>query len=156
MTTPKGYRRADLVDAWRRYLPPSAESPPQPPQAPQPSPEAGFTAAVVAAVSDVAASVADDIETTGAKNTSKTGPVADVADVTDFPDDGAEDPPGLSRRTIDQLARETTEWAYARRNTTIEPADIEADIRRRLFASGVFPESIEAELERVMQVVFSV
>ena len=155
-TTPKGYRRADLVDVWRRYLPPSAETPPQPPQPPQPSPDAGFGAAVVAAVADETASVAHDIETTDAKNTSKPGPVADVADVADFPGDGAEDPPGLSRRTIDQLARETTDWAYARRNTTIEPADIEADIRRRLSASGVFPESIEAELERVMQVVFSV
>ena len=110
----------------------------------------------MAAGSDVAASVADDIEPTGTKNTSKPGPVSDVSDVSDFPGDGAEEAPGLSRRAIDQLARETTDWAYARRNTTIEPADIEADIRRRLSASGVFPESIEAELERVMQVVFSV
>jgi hypothetical protein len=35
--TPKGYKRADLVDVWRRYLPPlsSPEDPPHPPQAPQ-------------------------------------------------------------------------------------------------------------------------
>ena len=31
--TPKGYKCADLLDLWRRYLPPSAESPPQAPQA---------------------------------------------------------------------------------------------------------------------------
>ena len=69
------------------------------------------------------------------------------------PDNGG-DEPGLSWREINQLARETEEWAYARRDTTVEPDELEAEIRRRLTEAGIFPNAIEIETERVMQCLF--
>ena len=51
--TSRGYKRAALLDSWRRYLPPpSAESPTQATQATQPPPDAGFEAVNVSDVSD--------------------------------------------------------------------------------------------------------
>ena len=63
--------------------------------------------------------------------------------------------PGLSWRAIDQLTKEIEEWAYARRDESdIEQAELEAEIRRRLTAAGIFPEAIEIETERVMRCLF--
>ena len=81
------------------------------------------------------------------------GTVAGVADVAPFPDNGG-DGPGLSWRAIDQLAKELAEWAYARRDTGIEPAELKAETRRRLMAAGIFPEAVEIELGRVMGCLF--
>ena len=81
------------------------------------------------------------------------GLVAGVAGVAPSPDNGGDEPPGLSWRVIDQLAREIEDWAYARRDTDTEP-DLEAEIRRRLTEAGIFPEAIENETERVMRCIF--
>ena len=97
--------------------------------------------------------MSDNIEPNDAENANETGPVSDVSDVSDFPGDRAEEPPGLSWRAIDQLAREIEDWAYAS-DTAIEPDELEAEIRRRLTEAGIFPEAIEIETERVMRCLF--
>ena len=76
-----------------------------------------------------------------------------VAGVAPFPDNEG-DEPGLTWRAIDQLTRETEEWAHARRDAAIEPAELKVEIRRRLTAAGIFPEAIESELERVTRRLF--
>jgi hypothetical protein len=155
--TPKGYKREHLVDAWRRYLPPAGEAP-QAPQAPQPPLSAAFDAPDVADVADVAdvdRFVADDNRSDRAEKPNEIGSVADVADVADFPEDGGNEP-GLTWRTIDQLASEVEEWAYANRDRVrIDQAGvIEAEIRRRVIGAGVLPEAIAIETDRVMTSLF--
>ena len=153
--TSRGYKRAALLDSWRRYLPPpSAESPTQSTQATQPPPEAGFEAVNVSDVSDKTGFVSDDIEPADPENANETGPVSDVSDVSDLPGDRAEEPPGLSWRAIDRLAQELEEWADARRDTGVEPDELEAEIGRRLAGTGIFPEAVEIETERVMRSLF--
>ena len=164
----KGYRRTDLHDAWRRYLPPLPEEgatgatgatdqpfqgaersgPESEPATDHPGPR--HKEVDVAAAADIVAgcSGADD-----ARNPHEMGTVAGVAGVAPFPDNGDEGP-GLSWRAIDQLARELAEWAYARRDTGIEPAELKAETRRRLTAAGIFPEAVEIELGRVMGCLF--
>jgi hypothetical protein len=66
--------------------------------------------------------------------------------------------PGLSQRTIAELAADYTETAYANAQETggdAKTADLDADLRRRL-AEMVLPEFIETELARVMLEVFRV
>jgi hypothetical protein len=110
--TPKGYKRADLVDVWRRYLPPT-EEPPQPPQPPQTPLSAVWWMWRMGR-----RFLADDIGLGDAEKTNETSPVADVADVADFQGSGRDDDkPGLSWRAIDQLARELEDWAYLNRDT---------------------------------------
>jgi hypothetical protein len=152
--TPKGYKREHLVDAWRRYLPPAGEAP-QAPQAPQPPLSAAFEAPDVADVADQDGFVADDNRSDRAEKPNEIGPVADVADVADFPGDGGNEP-GLTWRTVDQLASEVEEWAYANRDTVrIDQAGvIEAEIRRRVIRAGVLPEAVAIETERVMTSLF--
>ena len=166
---PKGYVRADLYDVWRRYLPPLAD---KPATAATAATSPSFQGVSVAAAKNQTATdepkplhaegdvapVAGDAEACSvrgnAKNPHEMGFVAGVAGVAPFSGDGAEAPPGLSWRAIDQLAREAEEWAYARRDRTIEPADLEAEIRRRLAKAGIFPGAVEIETERVMRCLF--
>jgi putative DNA primase/helicase len=72
-----------------------------------------------------------------------------------FPDDGG-DETGLSWRTIDRLANEVEEWAYANRDKirTDQASVIEAEIRRRVISAGVLPEIVAFETERVMTSLF--
>jgi hypothetical protein len=90
-----------------------------------------------------------------ARNTHETDTVAAVAAVAAFPDDGSEQPPGLSRREIDRLAKEVEDWAYEHRDEVdlTKASVVEAEIRRRL-AGTVFPEAIEIEVERVTRSLF--
>ena len=104
-------------------------------------------------VSDKTGFVSDNIEPNDAENANETGPVSDVSDVSDLPGDRPEEPPGLTWRAIDQLAREIEDWAYAR-DTPVEPDEVEAEIRRRLTEAGIFPEAIEIETEQVMRCLF--
>jgi hypothetical protein len=85
--TPKGYKREDLVDVWRRYLPPlsSPKEPPHPPQAPQ-TPETPVD--VAADVADVADDVAPQAPQKPPPKSPKTADVADVADVADLRGNG--------------------------------------------------------------------
>ena len=164
----KGYRRADLHDAWRRYLPPLSEegatgatgatdqsfqgtgrsAPESEPATDHPEPR--HQGADVAAAADNVAgcSCAND-----ARNPHEMGVVAGVAGVAPSPGNGGDELPGLSGRAIDQLARETEDWAHAS-DTPIESDELEAEIRRRLTVAGIFPEAIEIELGRVMHSLF--
>jgi hypothetical protein len=168
--TPKGYARADFYEAWRRYLPPLAEKPATPAtdattqsfqdNAVADSASGGATEEVEPQrEGDDVAAVAADNEACGgsddARNPNKTGFVADVAAVAAFPGDGREQPPGLSWREIDRLAREVEDWAYAHRDEVdiSRQSVLEAEIRRRL-ADMVFPEAVEIELERVTRSLF--
>jgi Protein of unknown function (DUF3631) len=66
--------------------------------------------------------------------------------------------PGLSRRTITELAEGYTERAYGNAQENggdTRTAELDADLRRRL-AEMVLPEFIEVEFERVMTEVFRV
>ena len=65
--------------------------------------------------------------------------------------------PGLSQRTISELAEDYTETTYRlnQEGADIDSASLDADLRRRL-AEQVFPEFVETEFERVMAEVFRV
>ena len=71
------------------------------------------------------------------------------------PGDGGNEP-GLNWRTIDRLASEVEEWAYANRDKvrTDQASVIEAEIRRRVIGAGVLPETVAVETERVMTSLF--
>ena len=163
----KGYRRADLHDAWRRYLPPLSEegatgatgATDQPFQgagrsAPESEPatdhpEARHEEADVAATAD---NVAGRSGINDARNPHEMGVVAGVAGVAPFPGNGG-DRPGLSWRAIDRLARDAEDWAHAS-DTPVESDELAAEIRRRLTEAGIFPEAIEIETDRVMRCLF--
>ena len=65
--------------------------------------------------------------------------------------------PGLSQRTITELAEDYTEAAYRlnKEGSDIDSRALDADLRRRL-AEMVLPEVVETEFERVMLEVFRV
>jgi hypothetical protein len=91
-STPKGYARSDLHDAWARYLPPSpAKSATGATgatlviqQSETVADSGGNTRNVADAVSDVA----DDVEGAGPNNPRKLNGVSDVADVAHLAADG--------------------------------------------------------------------
>ena len=166
----KGYRRADLHDVWRRYLPPLSEegatgatgATDQPFQGPgcsasesepatgHPEPRQPEKADVAAVAADVApCSVSSD-----ARNPHEMGVVAAVAPVAPFPGNGG-DAPGLSWRAIDQITHEVEAWADGRRHEgDIDQDDLEAEVRRRPIAAGIFPEAVGFESERVLRCLF--
>ena len=67
---------------------------------------------------------------------------------------------GLSVRTIRELAGEYKESLYSqcqgRGSTDVDSRPLDAWLRQRLAALGVFREHIDAELARVMDVVFAI
>jgi hypothetical protein len=147
----KGYHLADLSDVWRRYLPPLSEKP---------------VAAVAAVASEqfqgffttaaVPEPVANNVEPShpSAENPQKPGLATVTTATTAFPGNG-DDAPGLSWRAIDQISHEVEAWAYGRRHKgEIDQDDLEAEIRRRLAAAGIFPEVVEFEAERVLRCLF--
>jgi hypothetical protein len=85
-TRPKGYARADLHDAWMRYLPSIATK--------SATSATSATDAEIRAenVADVAVDVADALRLPPQKNPSGSGVIADVADVADLAGNGG-DPP---------------------------------------------------------------
>jgi hypothetical protein len=67
--------------------------------------------------------------------------------------------PGLSRRTLADLAHDYTERAYANAQENegdTRTAELDAWLRQRLAAEGVLPEFVEVEFQRVMTEVFRV
>ena len=68
----------------------------------------------------------------GAENPHEMGLATFATDTTDLAGDGRNEP-GLSWRTIDRLANELEEWAYANRDKVRidQVSVIEAEIRRR-------------------------
>ena len=65
--------------------------------------------------------------------------------------------PGLSQRTITELAEDYTETTYRlnKEGSDIDSRALDVDLRRRL-AEMVLPEFIEVEFERVMTAIFRV
>jgi hypothetical protein len=64
---------------------------------------------------------------------------------------------GLSRRRIQELADWYAEESYRRSHKDqFDAAALDAELRAILGREGVFPEHVEVEFERVMQVVFAV
>ena len=152
--TPSGYYRHQFVEAWERFLSPEGEFKPQ------------------------HLNKSDEIRTSDAFQSSTAEPDVEVAKCEKSNNDGllcgcavekgesrqsehAEGgnglTPGLSHRTIAELAEDYTETTYRlnKEGSDIESAALDADLRRRL-AEMVLPESIEVEFERVMAEVFRV
>ena len=166
----KGYARADLYDAWRRYLPPLAY---KPATAATAATSQLFQDVGVAAVefkpatdgseplqetSDVAP-VADDVAVcSGApfgRNADGIDIVASVAPVAPSPGSRG-DEPGLSEREIKALARWYEDRADALRHDGIEVDQEELDAGlRQVLRERVLPEFIEYEFERIMRAVFN-
>jgi Protein of unknown function (DUF3631)/Bifunctional DNA primase/polymerase, N-terminal len=162
----KGYRLADLNDAWRRYLP-SVVSP---------TSENSVTS-VTSVTSQTFQGVACDAlgprnVTSGnershdrEKISEKSDVVTDVTDVTPFSEDGERPEPkaandtgkGLSPYLIRQLAN----WYLGKfekerlATGTVQQQVLNAELRAVLNDRGVFPEFMEIEFERVMEVVHS-
>jgi hypothetical protein len=151
--TPKGYRLHQFTEAFERYLDPEGVSETQH----RNKPTAAGTSATFRNATDTP-DVADE------KCEKPLGPSDCCGVAVGKGDNGPTranggpfggDAPGLSWRAIDQLARETEEWAYARRDRgDIAVEELEAEIHRRLTAAGIFPGAIEIEAERVMQCLF--
>jgi Protein of unknown function (DUF3631) len=137
--TVKGYRRDQFEQAWQRYLTPCDRS--------------QSNNADEIRVSNTSQSVTPDSDVTDQK-CEKPNNDAPCYHVTDRkPSNGhGEDNAGLSPRAIEQLAHDVEEWVYGRRYDGDTSEDqIEAEIRRRLTDNGIFPEAIEAEVERVLK-----
>ena len=151
--TPKGYYLNNFTEAWNRYLAAEGVSQPQ---------HRNRTDGTGTSRAFQSATRQDDVADQNCEKPAPDAACCGVADqkggnglagVAPFPTNGAHEA-GLSWRAVDQLAKELEEWAYARRNEDIEPAELEAETRRRLAAAGIFPAAIETELGRVMRCLF--
>jgi putative DNA primase/helicase len=152
--TPKGYYLHQFKDAFARYLGVEGGSEPQQRNnADETGTSEGFksaTAEPVVAVGKCEKSAND-------------GPCCGVADEKGdvggsvHTDGGNGLAPGLSQRTITELADDYTEAAYRqnREGSDIDSATLDTDLRLRL-AEMVLPEFVEVEFERIMARVFRV
>ncbi|MBR0733491.1 DUF3631 domain-containing protein [Bradyrhizobium japonicum] len=157
----KGYRLTDLSDAWRRYLP-SPDTP---------SPGESVTSVTTVTSEEIqgdARDAAAPLNVPGHDRASHAGSdtpdvVTDMTDMTPFPE-GAETPAlpaagdkGLSAHLIGELA----DWYLGKSEEervatgTVQQSALDALLRAALAERGVFPEFIEVEFERVMEVVFA-
>jgi Protein of unknown function (DUF3631) len=167
---PKGYDTADLVDVWRRYLPPLAD---KPATAATPATSRSFQDVSVAAtefegatdgveaatlMSEGVAPVAGENEAcSGSADAGKAdemGLVTPVAAVAGLPGNGGD--MGLSQRAIQEFASWYQDKADAmRRDSGGEIDQDRLDTKLRLaLRERVFPEHVEAEFERVLDAVF--
>ena len=166
----KGYDYAELGELWRRYLPPLADKSVASVASVESPENKAFSATDMQS-----GAVADNTEPShdspcatvptadgtacdgsgGVENPHETGLATLATDATDLAGDGGNEP-GLSWRTIDRLANEVEEWAYANRDKvrTDQASVIEAEIRRRVIGAGVLPEIVAFETERVMTSLF--
>ena len=82
------------------------------------------------------------------------GFVAPVAAVAAFPGDGRE--PGLGLRRLRELAGWYQDEGYRRHSgDNLDTAVLDAELRA-ILREEVFPEHVEVEFQRVMDVVFAV
>jgi hypothetical protein len=168
----KGYTRADLHDVWRRYLPPSpsADKPvtgvtpvtepvscgldvtPVTAQAPDVTAQEGDQGSGNVTPVTAPTTPCDGLVNQG--NAHEMGVVTPVTLVTPLAGNGGE--PGLSRRRIRELADWYQDEGHRRYSQDrLDTPELDAELRRILRAE-VFPEHVEIEFERVMDVVFAV
>jgi hypothetical protein len=152
---PKGYLLIWFQEAFSRYL--ESEGASEPLQRHN-ADETGTSVGFQSATADT------DVAVRKCEKPANDGPRSGVADEKGdvggrvHAGDGNGLAPGLSQRTIAELAADYTETAYANAQETggdAKTADLDADLRRRL-AEMVLPEFIETELARVMLEVFRV
>jgi Protein of unknown function (DUF3631) len=177
--TPKGYRRADLEDAWMRYLPPQASKSETTETRETEATLSGENVAhdlsgvgnvgndsgntTAAKARHVSEGVSNGGNIGNGKNAAESRVVSDVSDVSHSADDGGQQPfnggaPGLSEHRIRDLAEQYQERAYANAQENggdTRTAELDAGLRQVL-AEEVLPESVEVEFERVMAEVFRV
>jgi len=166
----KGYVRAELHDVWRRYLPrlPSSDKDvtgvtpvtepdlwvldvtPVTPQGLNVTPSDAPEAPPPVTPSREPCDGSADRE-----KPHEMGLVTPVTPVT--PSAGNRgDEPGLSRRRIQELADWYSDKGHQRcRDSALDTAEFDAELRAILRKEVAFPEHVEIEFERVMQVVFA-
>jgi hypothetical protein len=166
----KGYDYAELGELWRRYLPPLADKPVASVATVESPENEAFSATDMqsGAVADspepshdspyATVPTADETAcdgSSGAETPHEMGLATVATDATDLAGGGG-DEPGLTWHTVDRLANEVEEWAYANRDKvrTDQASVIEAEIRRRVIGAGVLPETVAIETERVMTSLF--
>ena len=183
--TMKGYQRADLEDAWARYLPPPSHTS-ETSETSETNPN--LWAIHVSGVSDGAQNVSDTPPNVsepvvsvsangGQKIPDKSANVSDVSDVSLPADDGGEpvadfpssqsadkpvtgrDEPWLTRSRVRELARwyvdQAPDQQLRKDNVELDAAELEAGLRQVL-AEEVPAELVKQEFERVIAEVFRV
>ncbi|MGV7215025.1 DUF3631 domain-containing protein [Bradyrhizobium sp. UFLA05-112] len=160
----KGYRLADLGDAWRRYLPSAAS----------PTCEKDVTS-VTSVTDEIFQGLACDVSGPGkvtsgndqshdrANTPEKAGAVTGVTDVTPFNEEGDTAERGATNDADKGLnpclIRELADWYLEnfeeerRAAGAVQQEALDAELRAVLADRGVFAEFIEIEFERVMEVV---
>jgi 5S rRNA maturation endonuclease (ribonuclease M5) len=164
----KGYERADLHDAWRRYLPPPP-SPDKPVTAVTPVTTQlfqglGATAGTAQASSEPSRSPSDSMPVTTSvtpcdgsaeqRNPNKTWVVTPVTPVTPLAGNGSAK--GLSSGTRRQLADLARAHADSLRHggADLNLDAIEGFVRERVEAAGTDPDQVEPEVGAIMGMLF--
>ena len=152
--TPSGYFRHQFNEAWERFLSPEGEFKPQHLNKPD---EIRTSDAFQSSTAET------DVEVSKCEKSANDGLCLGVEvgkgefGQNAHAEGGNGRAPGLSRRTIAELAEDYTETTYRlnREGSDIKSRALDADLRRRL-AEMVLPEFVEVEFERVMAEVFRV
>jgi hypothetical protein len=152
--TPKGYYLHQFKEAFARYLGVEGGSEPQQRNN---ADETGISEGFQSATAEPVVAVGK------CEKSANDGPCCGVADEKGdvggsvHTDGGNGLAPGLSQRTITELADDYTEAAYRqnREGSDIDSAALDTDLRLRL-AEMVLPEFVEVEFERIMARVFRV
>ena len=152
--TPNGYYRSQFEEVWERFLPSKGEFKPEQQNK---ADEMGASAIFQSGTDE------SDVPVRKCEKSSNDGVCSGV--LVGEGDLGGRTrashgnglAPGLSQRTVTELAEDYTEAAYRlnQEGADIDSAALDADLRRRL-AEQVLPELVEVEFERVMAEVFRV
>jgi hypothetical protein len=152
--TPNGYYRSQFEEAWERFLRPEGEFKPEQQHK---ADEMGTSATFQSGTDE------SDVPVRKCEKSANDGVCSGVpvgeGDLGESVHAGDANglAPGLSQRTIAELAEDYTETTYRlnQEGSDIESASLDADLRHRL-AEMVLPEFVEVEFERVMAEVFRV
>jgi putative DNA primase/helicase len=154
--TPSGYYRRQFEEAWERYLSPSGGFKPQ---------HLNKCDGMGTSGTFQSSTTEPDVEVRKSQKSNNYGPCLGVevgkgeTSNTAHTHAGNGLPPGLSRRTITQLAEDYSERAYANAQENegdTHTAELDAWLRQRLADEMVLPEFIETEFRRIMDQVFRV
>jgi Protein of unknown function (DUF3631) len=152
--TPNGYYRHQFVEAWERFLSPTGEFKPEHRNK---CDEMGTSDLFQSGTAET------DVPVRKCEKSNNDGLCSSVpvgkGELGEWAraSNGNGRAPGLSRRTITELAEDYTETAYRQNNegVGIDSRALDANLRRRL-AEMVLPEFVEVEFDRVMAEVFRV